>query len=346
MTRAPSMPDIAPIRVRHSVDPRAFREEVLPAGVPLVLKDLVRDWPAVRAARESPRALVNCLRGFDRGKLIPLLEGPPAIRGRLFYREDMTALNFVRTPAGIGETLERLLAQVADLTPSAIFIEAMPADAYLPDFAAAHPMPLVADEFRPRMWIGNAVTVQTHFDLFSNLACVVGGRRRFTLFPPEQVSNLYMGPIDFTPSGTPISMVPLHDPDLVRFPRFAEALRHAVQAELTAGDALYIPYGWWHHVESLEPFNVLVNYWWNGAPDLGSPYGVLLHAALILRDLPVEQRNVWRALFESFVFTDPEDALRHLTPEQRGLFGPPSAQRTRAVREIIARMMAQGSSRP
>jgi hypothetical protein len=337
------MTDLAQIPVRHAVDPRTFREEILPAGVPVVLKDLLKDWPAVRAARESRRALVDYLRGFDRGKLIPLLEGPPAIRGRLFYREDMTGLNFVRTPAAIGDTLERLLAQADDPTPPAVFIEAMPVDAYLPDFAALHPMPLLAEDCRPRIWIGNTVTVQTHFDLFSNLACVVGGRRRFTLFPPGEVANLYMGPVDFTPSGTPISMVPLHDPDLVRFPRFADALRHAQQAELTPGDALYIPYGWWHHVESLEAFNVLVNYWWNTAAHVGSPYGALLHAALTLRDLPAEQRSVWGALFERFVFTDPEEALGHLSPEQRGLFGPPSPQRTKAVRELIARMMTQGS---
>jgi hypothetical protein len=320
-----------------------FRAEILTAGIPMVLKDLVGDWPSVRAARESPQALVNCIRRFDCGKLIPLLEGPPSIRGRLFYREDMAGLNFTRKPAAIGETLERLLRHVDDPSPPALFIEAMPIDGYLPDFAPAHRMPLLDEDCRPRIWIGNTVTVQTHFDLFSNIACVVGGRRRFTLFPPDQLPNLYMGPVDFTPSGTPISMVPLHDPDLARFPRFAEALRHAQRAELTPGDALYIPYGWWHHVESLEPFNVLVNYWWSTALNVGSPYGVLLHAAHTFRDLPAEQRNVWRVMFERFVFTDPEEALRHLPPEQRGLFGPPSPERTKAVRDIIARMMAQGS---
>jgi hypothetical protein len=334
------MAETAQVLVRHGVDPKTFREEILPAGVPVVLKDLVQDWPSVRAARESPRALVDCIRGFDRGKLIPLLEGPPSIRGRLFYREDMAGLNFVRTPAGIGATLERLLGHMHDPEPPALFIEAMPADEFLPDFATAHPMPLVPEKSRPRIWIGNTVTVQTHFDLLSNIACVVGGRRRFTLFPPDQLANLYMGPVDVTPSGTPISMVQLHKPDLGRYPRFAEAERHAVQAELAPGDALYIPYGWWHHVESLQPFNALVNYWWNSAPDTGSPYGALLHAALVLRDLPAEQRNVWRTLFEHFIFTDAEEALRHLTPEQRGLLGPPSPERTRAVREILAQMFA------
>jgi hypothetical protein len=178
--------------------------------------------------------------------------------------------------------------------------------------------------------------VQTHYDLYYNIACVVGGRRRFTLFPPEQVGNLYPGPLEYTPAGTPLSMVPLHEPDLGKYPRFTEALRHAVTAELEPGDALYIPFGWWHHVQSLTPFNALVNYWWNDGPQYGSPYGVILHAALVLRDLPADQRAVWRALFDTLVFTDAETALGHLSPGQRGLLGPPTLERMQKVRAMLA----------
>ena len=313
------MSETAQILVRHGVDLKTFREEILPASVPVVMKDLVKDWPAVRAGRESSRALADCIRHFDGGKQAVIVEAPASIRGQLFYREDMAGLNFDRKPGTISGTVERLLAQAGDADPPLLFVESLRTEEFMPDFAAAHPMPLLPDEVRPRIWIGNTVKVQTHFDLLSNIACVVGGRRRFTLFPPEQVANLYMGPVDFTPSGTPISMVPLRDTDLTRFPRFAEARRHALEAELAPGDALYIPYGWWHHVESLTPFNALVNYWWNFAPKMGSPYAVLLHAAMSLRDLPPEQRAVWRAMFERFVFTDAEEALGHLAPGQRGL---------------------------
>jgi hypothetical protein len=136
-------------------------------------------------------------------------------------------------------------------------------------------------------------------------------------------------------------MAPLLEPDFTRYPRFAEALRHAREAELGPGDGIYIPYAWWHHVESLTPLNVLVNYWWNDAAKLGSPYGVLLHAAMSLRDLPAEQRAVWRIMFEQLVFSDPQQALAHLPAEQRGLLGPPSPERTRAVREILAKTFAR-----
>src|SRR3546814_2525666 len=64
-------------------------------------------------------------------------------------------------------------------------------------------------------------------------------------------------------------MVDLAAPDLTRYPRFAEALAHAMTAELEPGDAIYIPGLWWHDVQAAGPFNVLVNYWW-GHPDLRS----------------------------------------------------------------------------
>ena len=327
----------AQILVRHGVDHKAFREEILPAGQPVILKDLVKDWPAVRAGLISPRALADYLRGFDRGKQVAVLEGPPSIRGHFFYREDMRGMNFERRPGTIGATIEKLLAQAGDPNPAALYVESTPTQEHLPPFAGENPNPLLPPSVTPRIWLGNQLVVQTHFDLSSNIACVAGGRRRFTLFPPEQVANLYVGPIEFNISGPLISMVSLRNPDLARFPRFAEALAASQSAELTPGDAIYIPYGWWHHVEALEPFNVLVNYWWNEARQVGSPFDSMLHAILTLRDLPPEQRAVWRTLFEHYVFTSGDESMSHLPREQRGMLGPPSPERAQAIRAILAR---------
>ena len=57
-----------------------------------------------------------------------------------------------------------------------------------------------------------------------------------------------------------VSMVDRHHPDLERHPRFAEAMKVAQSAELEPGDAIYLPYHWWHGVDSLEPVNLFVNY--------------------------------------------------------------------------------------
>ena len=330
------MREFVPIEVRHDVERQAFEMQILPAGRPVVLKGLVAEWPCVRAARESRVALAGLIKSLDAGRQPHVIEAPAGMNGRIFYSDDMAGFNFTRQPAGLSATIDRLLALAeADEAP-AVFLESMSGKAYLPGFADLHRMPLLHEKAEPRIWIGNAVKVNTHFDLAYNIACVAGGRRRFTMFPPEQVGNLYIAPLDFTPSGAPVSLVQFTDPDFDRFPRFAEALRHAQQAELEPGDALFIPFGWWHHVESLTPFNVLVNYWWNDAPDYGAPHGALLHSLLTIRDLPADQRAVWAALFRELIFADPEVALGHLPPLQRGMLAPPSAQRTRQIREKLA----------
>ncbi len=110
-------------------------------------------------------------------------------------------------------------------------------------------MPLMDADVRPRLWLGNAFLTPAHIDELDNLACVVAGRRRFTLFPPEQVRNLYIGLLDSTPAGAPVSMVSLKAPDFERYPR-REALAASRVTELEPGDALFIPAVWWHHVES------------------------------------------------------------------------------------------------
>jgi len=331
------MANLAQITVRRGVDRAMFESEIVPTSLPVVLADLVADWPVVRAARESRGALAREIRALDAGMLPHVIEAPATAAGRIFYRDDLAGFNFTRRAAGISATLDRLLQLEHAAEPPALFMESVSTRSYLPGFARSHRMALLDERVDPRMWIGNAVKVNTHFDLAHNIACVVGGQRRFTLFPPEQIANLYLAPLDFTPSGAPVSLVQFTAPDHSRFPRYAEALRHAMQVELGPGDALFIPYGWWHHVESLTPLNVLVNYWWSNAPESGAPHGALLHAVLTIRDLPPDQRAVWQSIFQQLVFADPEQALGHLPPAQRGLLAPPSAERTKMIRDLLAR---------
>jgi hypothetical protein len=43
------------------------------------------------------------------------------------------------------------------------------------------------------------------------------------------------------------------------------------------------------------------------------------------------------SIFQQLVFTDPAGALAHIPPAQRGMLGPPSAERTRGIREKLAK---------
>jgi ribosomal protein L16 Arg81 hydroxylase len=72
--------------------------------------------------------------------------------------------------------------------------------------------------------------------------------------------------VDFTSAEKVVSVVDFHNPDFEKFPRFKTTLEHAFIAEMEPGDALMLPTMWWHHVEGLSSFNMLVNYWWRLAP--------------------------------------------------------------------------------
>jgi hypothetical protein len=170
----------------------------------------------------------------------------------------------------------------------------------------------------PLLWLGGAVRTQIHNDRDHNLACVIAGRRRFVLFPPEQVANLYIGPLDNPP---PLSLVDIERPDFERFPRFRTALAAAQVAELAPGDAIFMPRHWWHHVTSRAPYNAMVNYWWGGrAPGLENPHDCFLTSLLALKELPSAERAYWRAMFDAYVFGD-GDAVAHIPADLRGALG-------------------------
>ena len=153
-----------------------------------------------------------------------------------------------------------------------------------------------------------------------------------------------MGPLHVTPAGTPISMVHVTEPDLERFPRFKQALKAALTAELDPGDALFIPYQWYHHVEALDPFNVLVNYWWNDASTTGgSPWDAMLHGIMAIRQLPPEQRRAWRAYFDHYVFLANGDPGEHLPNFARGILQSSTQQDIASMRAQLLEALSDSN---
>jgi hypothetical protein len=319
-----------------------FEKEVLPAARPAVFRALVGDWPVVQAARRAPREAGAYLRRFDKGLPVGSMVGPPSIGGRFFYNEDLTGFNFKQEQVKISGALDFLLRALDEDGPPTLAVQSVPVREHLPGFEAENRLSLLPN-VEPRLWIGNAAIVAAHHDPSENIACVVAGRRRFTLFPPDQVANLYPGPFELTPAGPVISMVDFDAPDLDLYPRFADAMKSAIAVELEPGDALYIPYLWWHHVRALDRFNVLVNYWWAPpAPAAGRPLDAFLHAMLSIKDLPEPHRNAWRALFDHYVFQDAGDPGAHLPEQRRGVLGRMSPQSARDLRLAIVRALSKG----
>jgi cupin-like protein len=330
---------VKPMREFLSPGDEVIRREVIASAQPAVLRGLVKHWPIVEAGAKSSSAVFESLRRFDNGTPVDAIMTPPEVEGRVFYNDAMTGFNFVRNRLPISAVAEQVMRYSAFPRAPAVAVQSALIRDCLPGFSAENRLTVLDDSVLPRIWLGNAITTPTHLDEWNNIGCVVAGRRRFTLFPPEQIANLYIGPIDFAPTGAPMSLVSLHAPDFTRFPKFRKALDAAVTAELRAGDAVYIPPLWWHHVESLEPFNVLVNYWWHALPGVSthaeSGFDSLVHAILNLRSLPPATRDAWRSLFEHYVFGSEDDATSHIPSHKHGLLGRMTAADREKVREYL-----------
>jgi len=334
-----ALPPPQPIEEFDVIDRASFDTKVRPGERPAVLRGLAKDWPAVQAAKAGDRAICDYLLGLGPTRPVTGLMAPPEVGGRFFYNDALTGFNFTKHTGRLEAFLGELLRIADNPAPSGMAVQSEVIPELLPGFVEANPMPLIPDFVEPRIWLGNRIRVAPHYDLMENIAVCLAGRRRFTLFPPEQVANLYAGPFELTPAGTPVSMVDPLDPDLDRYPRYAEAWSHAQQATLEPGDALYIPYTWWHGVEALEPVSILVNYWWNETPKgTAGQYDALLHAIFAYRHLPERERKVWRMILDHYVFEANGDPAAHLPDHAKGIMGPASTKLFERMRQMLGQI--------
>jgi hypothetical protein len=327
---------VTSIREISDVEVTGLVERLAVESGPVVMRGLAAHWPLVRKSRVSNREADAYLRDAYQGAAVTAFFGDSETAGRIFYSEELADTNFRQISTDMGRVLDEIRDHEQDAQPPVVYMGSMALSHCLPGIKLDNSLQLADVDASIRIWIGNRSRVAAHYDVLENIACVCAGRRRFTLFPPEQLENLYVGPIDFTPAGQSISLVDLHDPDFERFPRFAEALQHAQSAELGPGDAIYIPSMWWHHVEGLDSLNILINHWWLPVPAyLGAPQDALLHAILSIRELPEEQRNAWRRMFEHYVFGPHEDGLAHIPEGRRGVLGKLDADAARKLRAVL-----------
>ena len=336
------MDDAAPIREWVDVDRAGFETEIVAAGMPAVIRGFASDWPVVRKAGEGRNALADYLGGFDADAAVEAFVADAAIGGRYFYSDDLKGFNFEKQSLTLRNLLDRLMRLADESNPPSVYAGAIPLSGKLEAICAQNPNPLLADDVDQlrSIWIGNRGRTATHWDLPQNIAVVCGGERTFTLFPPEQLPNLYIGPLDFTLAGQPISLVDLKEPDFDRFPRFKAALEHAQSARLVPGDALYLPSMWFHEVESHDPLGVLINYWWrDSAPYMFTPLFTLLHGLLSIRDLPEREREIWKGMFDHYLFQANGDPMEHIPEDARSIFQELTPERIADLRVYLLRSL-------
>ncbi|XP_045833668.1 uncharacterized protein LOC123924744 [Trifolium pratense] len=110
------------------------------------------------------------------------------------------------------------------------------------------------------LWMNNAQSrSSTHYDPHQNLLCIVSGRKQVVLWPPSASPSLYPMPIYGEASNH--SSVALENPDYSIYPRAECSMEFGQKVVLEAGDALFIPEGWFHQVDSND-LTIAINFWW------------------------------------------------------------------------------------
>lgn len=330
------------VKELSGVAPKLLTEELLETEQPLVLRGFALDWPAVVAGRASAQAVGEYLAKFYSGAPLTICRGEANSDGRIFYNGDMTGFNFHSAAEDFMQFVRDIFASEPSDRAS-LYMPSTSVDHWFPGFDIENSAGL--EDLQPArfLWAGNRTRIAAHYDSMDNLAVCIAGRRRFTLFPPEQVTNLYPGPLDFSPGGQEISLVDFAAPNLNLFPKFSAAMEAAQVAELHPGDALILPSMWWHHVEGLEDFNVLYTQWWRKSPRyLGRAANALTHAILSIRSLPEAEREAWQALFNHYIFERDENDIAAIPDHaQTGLALPLDDIAARKLRaELLKRLKA------
>lgn len=321
-----------PVQV-NDVGPADFHQKILNHYQPVVIKGFAAQWPLVQHAKQSANEASRYLRDMAADKPVNLVTLPKSTNGRMFYSDDLMAMNFSAQQVRLPTSLDLMSNNASQ---DKLCVQCVSVKEHFPSLLSQLPNPLLP-KVAPFIWLGNDITVAPHFDEANNIAVVAAGTRRFTLFPPEQIENLYIGPIDHTPAGQPISLVNLHAPDLEQHPKYKTAYQHGLSVELSAGDAIYIPSPWWHHVQSLCSFNILINYWWShNSVSSQLPFPMLMHAMQSLQNMSDGERHAWQAILKHYLFDNEGASFDHIPHNARGILAGNSSQQVQMIQRWLA----------
>ncbi|XP_046971463.1 HSPB1-associated protein 1 [Vanessa cardui] len=136
------------------------------------------------------------------------------------------------------------------------------------------------------LWVGSkGAHTPAHQDTYGyNIVAQVHGKKRWILFPPEtgglkptrvpyEESSVYSELNFYCPSNLDVF----------------NGLTGARMVELSAGDALFVPRGWWHYVQNIDPLNITFNIWLPHEKDSSTHVSealIKIFVAQICKDLP------------------------------------------------------------
>jgi hypothetical protein len=314
-----------------------FSLDLLRTNEPVVIEGLVSNWPLVKksinGSLEDIRSYLLCY--YESNRILAFASSHED--GKKFtYADTVSRKSFTEMETTLDLIMDTIIESKNATNPGTVYMGSTSIDYVLPGLSIDNNFHIGDHEILKSIWIGNKSIVPAHFDVPDNIAFVCSGQRKFTLFPPSQLANLYVGPLEFTPAGQPISMVDIYNPDLKAFPKFNDAMGFGQSADLLPGDAIFIPSLWWHQVESFGELNVLINYWWRSVPSfMGNPMDALMHSILSIRDLPDHQKINWVNMFNYYVFNYNNKNFSHVPEDISGALGQIDHDSSKKIRALL-----------
>ena len=311
------------------------------ANEPVILRGLVSNWSLVKAGKVSPDNAMSLLEKQSSGDPVRVFTAPSEAKGRFFYNDDLTGFNYRSEYKDLAGVFAHIREGRDKPEHPYYYMNSLTLDQCFPGLRENNDLVFDHDMFSnnpplSKVWVGTESIAAAHYDVPSNLACCVLGNRHFTLFPPDQIHNLYPGPLDPTPGGQVVTMVDLKNPDFERFPNVRKALDAAVIVDLEPGDAVYYPSMWWHQVEAKSPFNIMINFWWLMTPGhMDNPLDVVMHAMMALRDRPESEKKAWQEIFNYYIFGSAETPREHLPLAAQGALAKLSDNSARQLRAYL-----------
>ncbi|TKC90316.1 cupin-like domain-containing protein [Trinickia terrae] len=227
-----------------------FSKGFFDASRPAIVADALGDWriaerwtPAYLAAVAQSRAVVSSRANDGQYRFEPSHDGA---RSHAFDNSE----------TAFGEVARRLADPDAG-DPVYVMQQSIPDK--LPELLGNLVVPHWIEAERPaiNLWFGRRTTTQLHFDYSNNFFAQLHGSKAFTLFDPRDSDCLY--PYPHETATAHLSHVDVDRPDLERYPDFARA--SPMRFTMEAGELLFLPAFWWHHV-SAPGVAVSVNFWW------------------------------------------------------------------------------------
>lgn len=229
---------LKPVAKVDSIEPEVFRKEYYEPALPVIIKDLAKEWPAYTKWNwDYFKQLVG-------EQKVPLYNNVKSdaytpINKADDYKTFGEYIDMIsKGPAGWRIFLFNIFDHAPELTKDFTWPEHL-----MKGFVKKYPM----------LFTGGASSItHMHFDIDLShiLHTQFGGRKRVLMFPFKEQHKLYRKPFEVLSMADFSNYYQEGKLDFEKFP--ALKLAEGYDFILEPGDTLFMPAGYWHHMEYLD----------------------------------------------------------------------------------------------